>query len=134
MMVISGCSDPTLSEHGYEVFNRTTPHGPLEEGGARNGQVEWSSSYQAFVSRYQARCSAPPAQGPNPDYHLGVISAYTYDAMTILIWAIEQVAAVDGAGNLVIGRQALAKAVRATVGYQGATGAISFDSKGNRLP
>jgi len=44
------------------------------------------------------------------------------------------VAVVDEAGNLVIGRQALANAVRATPGHQGVTGLISFDERGDRIP
>lgn len=41
---------------------------------------------------------------------------------------------MDEAGNLVIGWQALANAVRATPGHQGVTGIISFDGQGDRLP
>jgi ABC-type branched-subunit amino acid transport system substrate-binding protein len=44
------------------------------------------------------------------------------------------VAVVDEAGNLVIDRQALARAVRATTDYRGTTGTISFDENGDRLP
>lgn len=47
--------------------------------------------------------------------------------------AIEQVV-VDEAGNLVIGRQALIRAVRAPSGYQGVTSIIGFDDRGDRLP
>ena len=36
--------------------------------------------------------------------------------------------------NLVIGREALARSVRATSGYQGVTGVISFDERGDRVP
>ncbi len=85
--------------------------------------------YQDFARRYQSRYGQSLL-----DEEWGVIAAYTYDAASILLQAIEQVAVVDGAGNLVIGRQALAGAVRDTSGYQGVTGVISFDGKGDRPP
>ena len=85
--------------------------------------------YQDFARRYQSSYgqSLDSVEG-------GLCAAYAYDAASILIRAIEQVAVVDASGHLVIGRQALAKAVRATSGHQGVTGTISFDGKGDRLP
>jgi basic membrane protein A len=64
---------------------------------------------------------------------LGYTSAYAYDATGVLLRAIERVAVMDDTGNLVIGRRRLAEAVRATEGYEGVTGIISFDRKGDRL-
>ncbi|TEU10116.1 MAG: hypothetical protein E3J21_27160 [Anaerolineales bacterium] len=85
--------------------------------------------YQDFARRYQGR------YGQSLDsVESGFYAAYAYDATVILIKAIEIVAVVDEAGNLVIGRQALANAVRATPGHQGVTGIISFDKRGDRVP
>ena len=92
--------------------------------------LKWSTppSIRTF-RRYQDR------YGQSLDStEFGFYAAYAYDAAGILLQAIEQVAVVDEAGNLVIGRQALAKAVRATSGYQRVTGVISFDGNGDRLP
>jgi branched-chain amino acid transport system substrate-binding protein len=45
--------------------------------------------------------------------------------------AIEQVGQTDGAGNLVIGRQALREALYATSGRQGITGSITCNELGD---
>jgi len=56
---------------------------------------------------------------------LGPFNAHAYDAMAMMIAAINKVAVVDDAGNLEIGRKALAEAVRATKNYTGVTGNIT---------
>jgi branched-chain amino acid transport system substrate-binding protein len=76
----------------------------------------------------------PPPLPTSASEGLGVYAAYAYDAASILIRAIEQVAVVDASGSLVIGRQALANAVRATSDYPGVTGVVIFDGWGDRLP
>ncbi|NIO71636.1 MAG: hypothetical protein GTN71_22050, partial [Anaerolineae bacterium] len=122
------CTGPDLSGPGYQVFNRVAIR--EDQGGdERNRQVVNTDPYQDFARRYQSR------YGQSLDsVELGFYVAYAYDATVILIKAIKQVAVVDEAGNLIIGRQALANAVRATPGHQGVTGIISFDGKGDRLP
>jgi ABC-type branched-subunit amino acid transport system substrate-binding protein len=98
-------------------------------GDERNLQPVNTDVYQDFARRYQDRYGQSLL-----DEEWGVIPAYAYDATVILIRAIERVAVVDGAGNLVIGRQALANAGRATPSHQGLTGLIGFDERGDRLP
>jgi beta-xylosidase len=61
------------------------------------------------------------------------IAKYAYDAATLLLTRIDQVSQVDGGGNLVIDRLALAAAVRNTANYQGVTSVVSLDVNGNRL-
>jgi branched-chain amino acid transport system substrate-binding protein len=56
---------------------------------------------------------------------------YTYDAMNIILTAIEQVATVDGSGNLVIDKDKLISAVR-TSKTSGASGQIEFNDVGDR--
>jgi len=56
---------------------------------------------------------------------------YTYDAVNVMLTAIEQVATVDGSGNLVIDKQKLIDAVRASKA-NGASGQISFNDVGDR--
>ncbi len=122
------CTDPDLSGPGYQVFNRVAIRDD-QGGDERNMQLVNTGIYQDFARRYQSR------YGQSLDsIEWGVFAAYAYDATAILIRAIEQVAVVDASGNLIIGRQALTRAVRATPGHQGVTGAISFDGKGDRLP
>jgi len=127
-MISPSCTAPNLSEPGYQVFNRVAIRDD-QGGDERNMQLANTSVYQDFARRYRSRYGQPlGSEG------VDVFAAYAYDAASILIRAIKQVAVVDASGNLVIGRQALANAVRATSGYQGITGAISFDGKGDRLP
>jgi len=128
VMISPSCTGPDVSAPGYQVFNRVCIRDD-QGGDARNAQVVNTGAYQDLARRYQSR------YGQSLDSEgLDIFAAYAYDAAGILIRAIEQVAVVDASGNLVIGRQALANAVRATSGYQGVTGAISFDGKGDRLP
>jgi len=128
VMISPSCTGPDLSGPGYQVFNRVAIR--EDQGGdERNRQPVNTGVYQDFAHRYQDR------YGQSLDsLDMGFYAAYAYDATVILIRAIERVAVVDGAGNLVIGRQALANAVRATPGHQGVTGVIRFDERGDRLP
>src|SRR5690606_19913467 len=64
--------------------------------------------------------------GVAPD-ELGPFHYHAYDAASILLDAIEAVAVVDDAGNLVIDREALIVAVRETTDYEGLTGVLSCD-------
>ena len=57
-----------------------------------------------------------------------------YDAASLLIRGLQKVSTVDGGGNLVINRAALAQAVRNTTKYQGVTCTITLDpATGNRI-
>jgi serine/threonine protein kinase/ABC-type branched-subunit amino acid transport system substrate-binding protein len=127
VMISPSCSAPHLSEPGREIFNRVAirdDHG----GDEYHEQVVSSVAYDTFARRYEDRYGHPLEEIGE-----GVFAAYAYDATTILIRAIEKVAQVDEAGNLIIGREALARAVRATADYDGVTGTISFDDNGDRL-
>ena len=128
VMISPSCTGPGLSEPGYQVFNRVAIRDD-QGGDERNTQVVNTGVYQDFARRYQSRYDQSL-----DSTELGFYAAYAYDATGILIKAIGQVAVVDASGNLVIGRQALANAVRATPGHPGVTGVISFDGKGDRLP
>ncbi len=128
VMISPSCTDPDLSGPGYQVFNRVAIRDD-QGGDERNSQVVNTDVYQDFARRYQSR------YGQSLDStESGFFAAYAYDATVILIKAMEQVAVVDASSNLVIGRQALANAVRATPGHRGVTGVISFDRRGDRLP
>ena len=122
------CTQPDLSAQGYAVFNRVAIRD--DQGSDElNAQVVETAPYQDFVRRYQERFGQSLQE---VDY--GPYAAYAYGAAAILIQALEAVGVVDGEGNLVIGRAALAEAVRATPRYPGITGPIRFDERGDRLP
>ncbi len=72
------------------------------------------STAKAFVDRYKKRWNQDP----------GPYSALEYDAVGVVVDAIKRVKGTD--------RAAIVKAIMATKAYKGATGAISFDKKGDR--
>src|SRR5581483_3844959 len=82
------------------------------------------TSYEDFVKKYVA--------AGNKQENI-VFSPQTYDAVHVIAEAIKAVAKNDADGNLVIGRKALADAIRATK-IDGVTGAISFGTDGDRPP
>ncbi len=97
------------AEGAYASFAETPP-----------GNIE---ANEAFDDRYEELYGVrPDQQGP---FH-----AHSYDATTILLNAIAEVAEVDDEGSLVIEREALIDAVRGTEGYEGLTGTLSCDENG----
>lgn len=88
------------------------------------GSATKGSTYDDFVKSYVA------AGGKESDI---VYSPQTYDAVHVIAEALKKVAKTDADGNLVIGRKALADAVRA-VNMEGVTGPIAFDETGDRPP
>jgi ABC-type branched-subunit amino acid transport system substrate-binding protein len=72
------------------------------------------STAKAFIDKYTKRWNQDP----------GPYSALEYDAVNVVIDAIKRAGKVD--------RAAVVKAITATKEYKGATGAISFDKKGDR--
>jgi ABC-type branched-subunit amino acid transport system substrate-binding protein len=126
VLISPSCTSSDLTEQSLEVFNRVVVRD--DRGGDEvNLQITDTPAYQEFADRYQRHYSQTL-----PESDLAPLAAYAYDATALLIKTIEFVSVVDGAGNLVIGRHALAEAVRAVPGYQGVTGVIGFDSKGDR--
>jgi branched-chain amino acid transport system substrate-binding protein len=85
-----------------------------------------SSAFDQFRADYQT--SFGDEQGK-----LSPFSPHGYDAMAILINAVEQVAVKSG-DNLIVPRKALAEAVRATANYHGLLGTLSCDSTGECGP
>ncbi len=84
------------------------------------GAVGGATGYDEFVSAFKTKFGGDPvAYGPG-----------SYDAATILLQAADSVATVDAQGNLVIGRKALADAIRATP-FSGITGHLEFDEAGD---
>ena len=79
-------------------------------------------AYDAFVSRHETKYN----ESPTTPYH-----AHTYDAINMLLNAIEAVAVQGADGTLHVGRKALRDALYATSGYQGLTGSLTCDAYGD---
>jgi branched-chain amino acid transport system substrate-binding protein len=77
--------------------------------------------YRDFVGKYEVEFGEKPIQA----FH-----AHAYDAMNILLDAIEAVGAEDG-GSLTIGRGALRDEIAGTSGYEGLTGNLTCDEFGD---
>jgi hypothetical protein len=121
VMVSATATREDLPTFGPTVFNRVVL------GDARfdpwHRLVSDLLSALTWAADFEATYGHPPDSFAN----------YAYDAATVLLTRIDQVSTLDS-GNLVIGRAALAAAVRGTTGLPGATGSISLDSDtGNRI-
>ncbi len=86
--------------------------------------TEESNRNEDFVTKYVEQFGMQPSD-------LGPFHYQSYDTILMISDAINKVAQVDGDGNLVIDREALIKAIRATAGLQGLTGEITCDEIGN---
>ena len=99
-------NDPTFIKEAGDaaqgVYVTSTPL-PQDQGTAK-----------AFIDRYKARWHQDP----------GPYSALEYDSVGVVIDAMERAHSAD--------RAAIIKALAATSGYQGATGKVGFDKKGDR--
>jgi branched-chain amino acid transport system substrate-binding protein len=81
-----------------------------------------SPARDAVVSRYETRYGEAPT---------AVYYAHTYDAVNVLLAALEPVAVQENGGRLHVGRQALRDALYATAGYPGLTGSLTCDHYGD---
>ena len=68
--------------------------------------------------------------GVDPE-ELGPFHEQSYDAANIILQALEEVTKIDDDGNLLIDRELLIDAIRATKGYEGQSGTISCDENGD---
>jgi branched-chain amino acid transport system substrate-binding protein len=79
---------------------------------------------EAFDTKYKEMFGIMPSD-------LGPFHYHAYDSAMMLMQAIDKVAEVDADGNLVIDREALIEAVRTTADYDGLTGMLTCDEKGD---
>lgn len=77
----------------------------------------------AFTEAYVAKFGVEPSQ-------LGPFHGQSYDSVMLIADAIKRVAEVDSNGNLVIDREALIAAIRATEGLEGITGTLTCNEIG----
>jgi branched-chain amino acid transport system substrate-binding protein len=96
--------------------------GGAEGAYVSRGPQPAASSYDDFLAKYQAEYGE--AAGIQ-------FTEHSYDAMTIILRAIEQVATVEG-GSLVIDRQALIDAAKTITLENGASGTVEFLENGDR--
>ncbi len=81
-----------------------------------------NATYDRIVAAYREKYGTAP---------LSVFHAHAFDATTLLLKAVEQVAQKGADGTLLIGRQALRDALFATSGYQGVTGTLTCNQFGD---
>lgn len=79
---------------------------------------------EAFDEKYEEMFNIKPSD-------LGPFHYHAYDSAMIILKAIDQVSVVDDAGNLVIDREELIQAVRNTTEYDGLTGVLTCNEKGD---
>jgi branched-chain amino acid transport system substrate-binding protein len=79
-----------------------------------------AAMFDAWVKKFEAKYGKRQTFSPQ-----------AYDAVKILMMAVEKVAQKKDDGSLVIGKKALRDAVAATK-YDGVTGSIAFDQQGDR--
>jgi ABC-type branched-subunit amino acid transport system substrate-binding protein len=109
-------------------FNRTVYNdGQLQDLGIPEDWVDSIKEVQDFYARYESHYGPIPAE-------IRPLMAYTYDAVHVLIYAVEEVAIQNTDGSITIERAALAQAVRHIEGFSGITGLIEFDQDGDRVP
>jgi len=78
--------------------------------------------YDAWAKRFEERFGNPPV----------VFAPQAYDATNALLMGIEKAGKVQDDGSLVIGKKALADAIR-SLKFQGATGTVGFTETGDSL-
>lgn len=110
---------------GLPTFNRVAYQDSVNPFGSGRSADENTSAYQAFAKRFSGAFSRPCCQP---------FAAEAYDATVILLSSIAEVAVLDSAGDIIIPRELLAEKVRATHGFLGVTGTITFDDHGDRIP
>jgi ABC-type branched-subunit amino acid transport system substrate-binding protein len=99
----------------------------MSEIGVTEHIINRFDSVQAFYSRYERK------YGPIPE-EVCPLLAYSYDAMKVLLHAIETTAFFYADGSVGVNRLVLAKAIRSMHNFTGLTGTISFDRDGDRVP
>jgi branched-chain amino acid transport system substrate-binding protein len=78
---------------------------------------------EEFIQKYQDKYGVAPSE-------LGPFHGQSYDSVRLIADAISRVATVDGSGNLVIDREELIQAIRATQNFEGLTGTLSCNEIG----
>ncbi|OGT28460.1 MAG: hypothetical protein A2Z17_07380 [Gammaproteobacteria bacterium RBG_16_66_13] len=129
VMISGSATAPGLAPGGPRVFHRTV----LDDNQVRalgypsQIYVEDLPAVQGWFDDFVAW------GGELPGSDLRHLVPHQYDAMRVLLNALDLSAHADGA-SLVINRQALRDAVHATSRFPGVTGPITFEPDGDRSP
>jgi ABC-type branched-subunit amino acid transport system substrate-binding protein len=122
LVTISGSTtNPFLPPLGPSVFNSVAvsdsccPYVDLSD--PWYATVETQPSVLAWRRAYTDEFGAPPV----------TFADLYYDATSLLIRNLQNISSIDGTGNLVINRPALAESVRHTTKYQGVTCTTTLD-------
>ncbi len=120
---ISGLEN-TLSMGADGLLTSTFPPaaGACGVGMYLSGPFVAADKQADFIAKYTELFGEGPAAGFAP---------HAYDAMKMVLAAIEQVAVVDADGTVHIPRQALRDAMYATANYDGLTGNLTCDANGD---
>jgi ABC-type branched-subunit amino acid transport system substrate-binding protein len=131
VMVSYGATRQDLNAYGKNTFNRVilTEAQRQAAGFDNDAYFFMEPDVQQFISEFTTWANIP-IQEMAPD--IWAFYPLAYDATGVLLTNIDKVAQIAPDGSLVIGRQALANAVRSTENYEGITGLISIDKRGNR--
>jgi ABC-type branched-subunit amino acid transport system substrate-binding protein len=129
LVTITGsATDPALPSFAPTIFNRTAVNDRccpfVDEFDPWYATVATLPSDLAWQQAYSLEFATAPT----------AFADLYYDAASLLIRNLQDVSTIDGSGNLVISRAALAQAVRDTTKYQGVSCTITLDpATGNRL-
>lgn len=113
---------------GAGSFNRTALNDrQLSELGLSENYIDTLATVQDFYIRYENQYGPLPAE-------IRPLMATTYDAVHVLLCAIEGTAYTDEHGGISFKLSDLVKAVRETRNFTGVTGSIAFEEDGDRIP
>ncbi|MEO8461602.1 MAG: branched-chain amino acid ABC transporter substrate-binding protein [Chloroflexota bacterium] len=98
--------------------------GPAAEGNYLSSPnfSAFQAGYADFLTKYQTKVGSAP---------ISAFHAHAYDAMNIMLAAIEKVAVTGSDGTTYIPKQALRDAIFATKDFQGITGILSCSASGD---
>ncbi len=98
--------------------------GPAAEGNYLSSPnfSAFQAGYADFLTKYQAKVGSAP---------ISAFHAHAYDAMNILLGAIEKVAVTGSDGTTYIPKQALRDAIFATKDFKGITGVLTCSATGD---
>jgi ABC-type branched-subunit amino acid transport system substrate-binding protein len=130
VMVSGGTTAPGLSVHGPTVFHRAILDDDQVKALGHPSQiyVENFPAVQAWLADFEA------GGGVLLETGLNHYTPYQYDAMNVLLRALDLSSQPHNDGSLLIDRAALRAMVRATTNYPGVTGYITFEDDGDRAP
>ena len=124
----SATQENLSSLFGASGFNRTVlSDRQVRELGLSENWIDALASVQDFYARYKSRFGPLPAA-------IRSLMPTTYDAVHVLLNAIERTVILNDDGGLSLRLPDLADAVRFTQNFSGVTGPIGFEEDGDRIP